>query len=384
MSVEPATNVTRRALLRATGVAGAGAVAAACAPAAAPAPAAPVPAAKAAWEKEWEDLVVAAKKEGKVAVITNTGVSYRKGLDAFQAAFPGIEVEHQAFTSASLIAPKVLQERKGNVYSVDVAQFAPALMIRLLRPEGVFDPIRPVIFRPDVLDDNAWFNGYERGFVDLDRKLAFAHEHQVNRAFWVNGDLVKDGEIKTVKDLLDPKWKGKIFMADVRSGDGYLPMTGIKEALGEGALKQIIVDQEAVFSRERRQIIEAVVRGRYPIGMALFDAILPEFQEQGLGKNVKPLVLPEADYIPAEGVLLFNKAPHPNAAKLFINWFLTKEGQTAVNAGLKRNSRRKDVPIQDPATAPGTAKYLESSREENYAKIDAVRAVIEKLAGVTN
>jgi iron(III) transport system substrate-binding protein len=173
-------------------------------------------------------------------------------------------------------------------------------------------------------------------------------------------------------------------MADVRMGDGYLPMTGIFSALGESALKTMIVDQEPVFSRERRQIIEGVVRGRYPIGMALFDTILPEFVEQGLGRNVKPLILPEADYIPAEGIMLFNKAPHPNAAKLFVNWFLTKDGQTGMAQGLKHNSRRKDVAIVDQAAAPGTQQYLESSREENFPKIDQVRTIIEKLAGVAS
>lgn len=55
-----------------------------------------------------------------------------------------------------------------------------------------------------------------------------------------------------------------------------------------------------------------------------------------------------------EAIYLYNRAPHPNAAKLFINWALTREGQTAFTQQTQIPSRRTDVPVPDPADYPST------------------------------
>jgi ABC-type Fe3+ transport system substrate-binding protein len=142
------------------------------------------------------------------------------------------------------------------------------------------------------------------------------------------------------------------------------------------------VDQEPGFTRDRRQVAEAVVRGRYPIvcGLALSD--LREFQAEGLGKNVKPLQLPEAETIVSGGGLFyFNRAPHPNAAKVFINWLLSKEGQTVWCQAQGWNSRRVDVPPSEPDLAPTPGvKYLNPQHESRMAAQDEVRIWIEQIA----
>src|SRR5438309_831182 len=113
--IQMETVITRRRLFGAGASMGAAAVAAACAPAAAPAPL-PAPAAPAAapagnaastWQREWDETVAAAKKEGKVVVATLSGTGYRQGIDAFQKAFPDITVEHTGVASFSALAPKI-------------------------------------------------------------------------------------------------------------------------------------------------------------------------------------------------------------------------------------------------------------------------------------
>src|SRR5205085_8214212 len=94
MANDPETNgpvTTRRAFFGAAVSAGAG-VAAACAPAAtpAPAPSAAPAAGQAQWEKEWDSLVAAGKQEGTVSVITYPGSPFRKFMETFQTAVPGI------------------------------------------------------------------------------------------------------------------------------------------------------------------------------------------------------------------------------------------------------------------------------------------------------
>src|SRR5579885_2670765 len=110
---------TRRSFLTATGTVLAG-LAAACTPATASPPPAQSPASgapaasggQAAWEREWDDLVTAARKEGKLVVLTNVGTEYRKVMDAFEQAFPGITVDQTGMV-ASQAVPRILQERKG-------------------------------------------------------------------------------------------------------------------------------------------------------------------------------------------------------------------------------------------------------------------------------
>lgn len=142
--------VDRRAFLGSAGVA----AAAACAPST-PAPS-QVPSSgtvpKAAWETEWDRLVAAAKQEGKLSLFTLAGSGYRKGADGFEKAF-GIPVEHGAESSASIWVPKMEKEREAGIYSYDVVVVPPNSALIRLKPKATWDPIRPVIFRPDVLDD---------------------------------------------------------------------------------------------------------------------------------------------------------------------------------------------------------------------------------------
>jgi ABC-type Fe3+ transport system substrate-binding protein len=68
----------------------------------------------------------------------------------------------------------------------------------------------------------------------------------------------------------------------------------------------------------------------------------------------------------ASAVGVFNRKPHPSAAKVYLNWLLSKEGQTswALHTG-GRNSLRLDVPVGDPATAIDPAKkYVQTATEE--------------------
>jgi hypothetical protein len=131
-----AESVTRRKFLRFAGAASTGLLVAACgsaatsqpttapakptsAPAAAPPTTAPAvakseapagaPAAK-DFQAEWDALVDAAKKEGKVVVQTPAGAGYRESVDQFSKAFPGIEAEHAPFPDSATYIPKITSE----------------------------------------------------------------------------------------------------------------------------------------------------------------------------------------------------------------------------------------------------------------------------------
>ncbi len=379
---------TRRSFIRIGGLTAAGAVAAACAPAAAPpAPgAAPAggsaPAGKAAWEKEWDDLVAAAKKEGKLGILTLVGGGYRKALDEFEKLF-GITVDQQAAPSATVWLPKLQKEREAGVYELDNALVPPNSALVNIR--GAWAPLKPVLFRPDVTDDKVWREGFSARFMDVDKQLCFDYEYIVQHVLGFNTDLVKDGEITSAKDLLNPKWKGKIIMSDPRFGDGYLTQANVRKNHGNEVVKQLLVDQEPVFSRDPRQIAEAVIRGKNPVGIGMRVVVLKEFKDQGLTKSLKLMDMPDMDFVPATSLFLVNKAPHPNAAKLFANWFLTKEGQTVFGQALPMNSSRTDLqPFDLDSVGTVGKKYYETGHEANFDWIKETQGFINTLTGLKN
>jgi ABC-type Fe3+ transport system substrate-binding protein len=116
-------------------------------------------------------------------------------------------------------------------------------------------------------------------------------------------------------------------------------------------MKALLVDQEPVLSRDRNQLTEFMVRGRYPIAIGLNALTLQDFQAHGVGKNIKTVLLPEMDYqASGSAVWLLNRAPHPNAARLFVNWLLSREAQAAWAKELQTNSRFVGVEPGDPHT----------------------------------
>lgn len=384
--MEATSKVDRRTFLAAAGTAGA-AAAAACAPAAAtPTGGSGATGQKAEWELEWDRLVAAARQEGKLSVFTLAGAGYRKALDAFQDAF-SIEVDHQTESSASIWVPKMEREREAGIYTFDNVVVPPNSALIRLKPQGAWDPVRPQIFRPDVLDDKAWRQGFEGQFMDTDKQLAFSYMADVNHYVAIDTRQVSPDEIKTVRDLVNPKWKGRIIITDVRVGSTFLSMQAIRNSFPDGdeLVRKLLVELQPAFLRDVRQRAEAMVRAKAPIVLGVTYAGLQEFRDQGVAGHVKYLDIPEMDFAVSHTVLLYNKAPHPNAAKLFTNWLLTKEGQEAWCKPIPMNSARTDVePFSPDAIATPGKKYYFSSREEEYAKQVETQKFISGLVGISN
>ncbi len=363
---------SRRGFLRIAGI-GAAALAGACAPAAAPAapgaasgaPAgsgsAPSGPSKQAWEQEWDDLVAAAKREGKVDIawILGPAGGYQKAVDDFMKSFPGIEPGLTIQPSGSIMVPKILAEHNAGVYSYDLVFTSSTFMEPMLAVGGV-QPIKPLITRPDVIDDTKWREGFVAGWTDPQKQFGYGYSVTAPKFFWMNTDLVKGEEVKTAADLLNPKWRVRMILADPRSGYTYAAATALRLNLGDDYLRKLFGDQKPVFSRDNRQITEAMVKGQYAIATGVPVQILDEFKAQGLGKNLKVFTVPEAEHINYNHQLWMLKKPsHPNSARVFMNWLLTKEGQTAYVGSTRENSRRTDVPQGDPDTAPQPGKkYL--------------------------
>jgi len=337
----------------------------------------------------WDDIVTAARKEGKVEVIVGPGTNFREGVQPFTTAYPGIELNAKGEHIRDAL-PRILRERQGGVYSTDVMIGAiGAGVFDQWIPQGVLDPLEPALLLPEVKDDSKWRGGLSGAWEDKAKKYIFGFISSAQPSIvYVNRDGLPESDLPghiTANDLMNPKLKGKIVWDDPRElGSGVNLATLLMKSQGEDFLRRLLSDQQPVLSRDPRQQVEWLIRGTYPVGLSIDQNELERLRSQGLGKNVVKLEmdLGVVTAIPKFGtVARFNKAPHPNAAIMFVNWLLSKEGQTAFTAKVRdENSRRLDVPPVSPdeAVQPGV-QYVDSQSEE-FAPIRARAAEVARAA----
>jgi len=318
-------------------------------------------------QAEWDRVLAAAKKEGAVTVAGAPGDTHREALaDAFTKAYPEIRVEYTGMSGRDGV-PRIVRERQANLFAWDIYIGGPTSALGGLKPLGAFDPLRPALIRPEVLDDAKWHGGFQDGFMDTEGRLFYAFDGTVTQVLHVNREFVPKGEIRSSKELLDPKWAGKIVWEDPRyEGAGLNSALVFSLAYGEDFLRRLLREQKIVYTRDRRQMTEWMVRGRHPIAIAMPTDELIIFQEKGVGKQIEPGGPdPVNSMIPGFGSTgLMNRAPHPNAAKVYLNWLLSADGQKSWTQATKRNSRRLDVSPGDPARLTiGKEKYINTQKE---------------------
>jgi iron(III) transport system substrate-binding protein len=363
------TALCRRRFLLLTGLAGAAALVAACT--AAPAPqATTAPAVQSSATTDWDRLVEAARAEGTITVNTFPGSANQQALAAFTNAYPDIKLEQTTLVSSAL-APRILQERQAGIYTWDVIHQPTTTSLQVLKPQGVLDPIKPAIVRPDVVDDKGWRDGFAAGFK-MTNDAALCYQSTIVRAqsLMIDTEQVDDGELKSAQDLLEPKWKGRIVCTDTRiSGSTFFPFTLARMKYGDDWMKRFFQEQQPVIINDGAQISQLLAHGNYPIAIGAIWAVLQDFQKQGIATQIKQISLPDFDAAgpSTNGTLwLVNRAPHPNAARVYLNWFLSKEGQENWTTVTVDNSRRLDVAPKDEATVVPPGLVLPNLNEEKY------------------
>ena len=105
-------------------------------------------------------------------------------------------------------------------------------------------------------------------------------------------------------------------------------LIGLWQAKSPEYVRRLLTEQRPVWQDTVRITTEWVATGRYPIGLGVSEPELTRLQNDGVGRNVKPLEYGGGN-MAASGVAVFRNAPHPNAAKVFVNWLVSREGQAA-------------------------------------------------------
>lgn len=307
------------------------------------------------WEVEWKKTVEAAKKEGRVNLyITNWGIILRE--KAFQKAYPGIKLVGVT-GRGSQIRQRILTQRRAGKYITDVVSGGTSTTLNALYPNGMLDPIKPALILPEVVDESLWWKG-KHSYLDPEGQYVFRYTGTPQYgAISYNSKLVNPKEIKSFWDFLDPKWNGKILVRDLRApGPGGLASRFLyyHPKVGREFLKRLITEMDATIFRDIRQSIDWLGSGKFAICFFCHRGFVRQAKFQGLPVETFGAMKEGVGISVQAGTLaLMNNAPHPNAAKVFINWYLSREGQLTLlkatsaargGGGNTPDSLRIDIP----------------------------------------
>ncbi|MBI4331660.1 MAG: extracellular solute-binding protein [Chloroflexi bacterium] len=331
------------------------------------------------WQTEWQSLKAQARKEGKLAIAGSILDKQRLEMSkAMQEKF-GITLEFLV-AGASAYAPKLSAEYRAGIYTQDIIWGGGVIITETFRPAGMVETLDRTIFLPEALDPSAWFTR-ELFFLDKGRHsvLVFASaQAPVVR----NTDMVKRDEIKSYRDLLDPRWKGRILWTDPRSSTGGFLFYALGVGLMDLDYLRALGKQDLMILRDNRLAMDWVARGKYPVVMGMSADIKEDFR--AAGAPIDSVVPVEGTYVGSMYLTLLRNAPHPSAAKLFMNWILTREGGTMIARASGEQHARVDVPTDflppDAVRQPGVKYFLPLAEEAALQKAE-YRKVAEEVWG---
>ncbi len=298
---------------------------------------------------DWNEVVAAAKREGKVVVIGPQGNETRDALvEGFQRKYPEIQVEHSGMAGAQL-PPRLIAEQKTERYAIDLLVQGTTTVINGLMPVKAVIPIKPFMVGPNTADPSVWLNK-KFNFADDAGQYNLVMSVYIMPPFVYNTAMVSPKEITAWKDLLAPKWKGKLAALDPRLAGGGLANATFWYAspkLGKDFIKKFFGSQEIALSRDSRQLLDFVGQRKYPLAIGPSEVMTKEWIGKGLPlRQFNPEALQEgATTTAGNGALAVPRnPPHPNALKVYLDYLLSKQGQTEWSKAIGFASLRQDVP----------------------------------------
>lgn len=362
---------------------------AACAPKATPAPiatsappqAAVAPATQVApkptsQDSAWNKIVEAAKKEGTLThysynLVGDAGLAVQR---AFEARY-GIKLEIVTGRGAEFLERVKTENRIGQ--RVADTTDGSALHIKNMKLEGLTTNITSDL--PVLREKDIWVADIYG--IDPQDKNAIAFNFSVYTPY-INTRIIKPGEEpKLWRDFLDPKWKGKIVATDPFVSGGlyqlFLPL--MREKLIDDKYLVDLGKQDMRFSSALPDEAGILARGERPLSLRGVDIVYARFINEGA--PIKAISMKDGTVLSVVTIAAFKGAPHPNASKVFMNWWLTAEGQDVYSKVASVAPIRKDVKNYLPESArvsPERPVLLTNEDNEAATKLFRER-YLEKL-----
>ena len=288
----------------------------------------------AAFAQELKAIEAGAKKEGKINLYgTMRDDEVKAVLDAFEKRYPGVKVDYFRSSEDKLLT-RILAEAKAKTHNFDALISTAAATTKAFGLALKWSPPSASGINPDLLDPDGSSTP-----VYINTNII-----QYNTRLVAKPDVPKSYE-----DLTNPKWKGKLCLED----SDFEWFVGLQNSMGkEKALnlfKRIAANQPAV-RNGHGLLSDLVAAGECPLAINNYGNQVANAQKKGAPTDfiaINPVVT-----IVAPAVISKN-APHPNAAKLYVNWITSKEGQEFIFKNGGRIPVRVDVEPDPPRLTKG-------------------------------
>jgi iron(III) transport system substrate-binding protein len=300
-------------------------------------------------ETQFKSLAAAAKKEGQLNLYIGR-LSWGDIITKeFAKGYPEIKIT-TFYGRDNFLNERIMTERRAGKNLADISVQGTTSSIQLLKA-NVLEPIKTVLVLPDVLDQQNWYGGKHQYMDHEGYVFLFVANSQSESAVQYNSKLVDPKEISSYWDFLNPKWKSKMEARDVRTpgpGNGVMRFFYHNSELGPKFIRRLFSEMDITLYRELRQGADWLATGKFAI---CFFCEIRQATEQGLPVAAFGALKEGAGVSVGDGALtLLKDSAHPNAAKLFLNWFLSRDGQLAFQTAAAKfpndavDSRRIDIP----------------------------------------
>jgi len=337
------------------------------------------------WKQDWEKTIAAAEKEGEVTIYGQSRAGVGKAILAFKDAYPKIKINFVG-GSGSDLAKKIMAEHRAEKHLVDLSVGGGGTMVLVYHKSGLLNPIPAQLILPEVVDQTKWWSK-KHLYSDPEGQHVFMAQGDAGSGIGaINTNSIKPGEIDSWWDLLDPKYRGKLVMTDPDSAGniGNWRFIYYSPDLGPKFITRLLTETQITFGANEHQMMDWVGSGKY------FMHVLAKFENT---ENARKQGLPvrqifsekEGDTISTGSghIVTFKNAPHSNATKVYLNWFLSRDGQLAWQKLTGRNSFRTDIPkdmirYKDEQVPKDGGKYLLSSLPQ-YEDVKPLRKLVADI-----
>jgi len=275
-----------------------------------------------------------ARKEGKLNLYASMREDEAKPvLDTFEKKYPGIKIDYFR-SSDEKLASRVLAEAKAKTYNFDAMITSGSWDIKHLGMVLKWAPPSASGINPDLIDPDGMASP-----VYINTNVI-----QYNTRLVAKADIPKNYE-----DLAQPKWKGKLCLED----SDFEWFVGLQKSMGKDKalelFRRIAANQPAI-RNGHGLVSDLVAAGECPVAINNYGNQVARAQKKGAPTDfvaINPVV---TLVVPA---VISKNAPHPNAAKLYVNWITSKEGQEFIVKNGGRIPVRLDVDPDPPRLTKG-------------------------------
>jgi iron(III) transport system substrate-binding protein len=344
-----------------------------------------VAAVRADWKQDWEKTVAAAEKEGEVTIYGQSRAGVGKAILAFKDAYPKIKL-NLVGGSGSDLAKKIMAEKRAGKHLVDLSIGGGGTMVLVYHKAGHLQPIPPMLMLPEVVDQTKWWSK-KHLYSDPEGQHVFMAQGDGGSGIAaINTNFIKAGEIQSWWDLLASKYKGKIVMTDPDSAGniGSWRFLYYSPDLGAKFIRRLLTEAQVTFASNEHQMMDWVGSGKYQMHALAKLENTANARKQGL-PVMQVFSEKEGDTISTGSghVAVFKNAPHPNATKVYLNWFLSRDGQLIWQKLTGRNSFRTDIPkdmieFKEEQVPKEGGKYLLSSLPQ-YEDVAPLRKLVDEV-----